>query len=161
MRIRKARLTDAKALAKLVYSLSHYYLQRDTDQLPDWFLKPLTEKSFNARLMSDNYTTLLCEDDGKMVGYVSIRGGNYLHHLFVHEEYQGKGLGRQLWNTIRGLCPSEEYLLRSSMHAVPVFEKFGFEESGDVSEKEGIQFQPMSLSVDIEALDPESVAPEA
>jgi ribosomal protein S18 acetylase RimI-like enzyme len=148
MRIRKARLTDAKALAKLVYSLAHYYLQCDTDQLPDWFLKPLTEKSFNARLMSDNYTTLLCEDEGKIVGYVAIRGGSHLHHLFVDEAYQRKGLGRQLWDTVRGLCPSPEYMLRSSMQAIPVYEKFGFEISGDVSEKEGIQFQPMRMEVE-------------
>lgn len=147
MLIRKARLMDSKALAKLVYSLSHFYLQNDTDQLPDWFIKPLTEKAFNARLLSENYTTLLCELDGKIVGYVSMRAGNHLHHLFVDVDHHGKGIARHLWQAIMELCPSEEYFLRSSIYAVPVYEKFGFEVSGDVSEKEGIQFQPMSMAV--------------
>lgn len=147
MLIRKARLTDAKALAKLVYSLSHFYLQNDTDQLPDWFIKPMTEKAFNARLMSDNYTNLLCEVDSKIVAYISMRGENHLHHLFVDEAHQGKGIARHLWNTVMNLCPSTEYSLRSSTYAVPVYEKFGFEISGDVTEKEGIQFQPMKLMV--------------
>ncbi len=148
MLIRKARLTDAKALAKLVYSLSHFYLQNETDQLPDWFIKPLTEKAFNARLLSDNYTTLLCEKNSEIVGYVSMRGGNHLHHLFVSEEHQGKGIARQLWQAIMDMCPNDEYALRSSLYAVPVYEKFGFKLSGDISEKEGIQFQPMTLTVE-------------
>jgi len=148
MLIRKARLTDAKALAKLVYSLSHFYLQKETDQLPDWFIKPMTEKAFNARLMSDNYTNLLCEVDSKIVAYVSMRAGTHLHHLFVSEEHKGKGIARHLWNTIMTQCPSNEYSLRSSIYAVPMFEKFGFEISGDITEKESIQFQPMSITIE-------------
>lgn len=147
MLIRKARITDAKALAKLVYSLSHFYLKNESDQLPDWFIKPLTEQAFTSRLHSQNYTTLICESDSNIVGYISMKAGNHLHHLFVDEEHQGKGIARYLWQEIMERCPSDEYSLRSSIFAVPVYKKFGFSESGDLSEKEGIQFQPMSLQM--------------
>jgi GNAT superfamily N-acetyltransferase len=150
MLIRKARLTDSKALARLVYSLSHFYLQKESDQLPDWFVKPLTEQAFISRLHSQNYTTLICELDSEIVGYVSMKASSHLHHLFVMEKHHGKGIARKLWESVTDMCPSDTYSLRSSMFAVPVFTKFGFEESGDVSEKEGIQFQPMKY------LDPEA-----
>ena len=76
-----------------------------------------------------------------------MKAGNHLHHLFVDEAHQGKGIARYLWQEIMERCPSDEYSLRSSIFAIPVYKKFGFSESGDLSEKEGIQFQPMSLQM--------------
>ncbi len=72
-----------------------------------------------------------------------MRGGCHLFHLFVAETHQGKGISRALWNyAISGAKP-KEYTLRSSLYAIPVYQRFGFTEYGAVEQKEGIVFQPM------------------
>jgi predicted GNAT family N-acyltransferase len=43
------------------------------------------------------------------------------------------------------MSDSSHFVVRSSIHAVPVYEKFGFVIKGPVSVKDGIAFQPMEL----------------
>ena len=146
MNIRSAVKKDAKEISYLVASLSHFYLKNRGDELPQWFSKTLTQSEFSKRIQGLEYSNFIYEIDGKIIGYLAMKGNNHLFHLFVSEKHQGEGLSRKLWEFAMSECVSDIYTLRSSLYAVPVYKKFGFIESAIAGEKEGIGFHPMELS---------------
>ena len=63
-------------------------------------------------------------EDGKITGFADIDENGYLDHLFVHKDYQGKGIASALCSRI------EESFKRIETHASitarPFFEKRGY-----------------------------------
>lgn len=145
MNIRPALLKDAQPIRNLVLSLARFYLDDEAAELPDWFNDTLNLASFQDRLLSAEFKNYLLEDNAHLVGYVSIRNDDHIYHLFVAEDYQGRGLSRRLWEYAKEQSHAEKFWLRSSLHAVPVYKRFGFTESGEVGIRDGISFQPMRL----------------
>ena len=87
------------------------------------------------------------EKERGIIGYISLKGDSHLYHLFVSAEYQGQGIASKLWRYVLSQNTSQTYSLRSSLFAIPVYQKFGFKISGDVQSKDGIQFQAMELNL--------------
>ncbi|AJQ96163.1 acetyltransferase [Gynuella sunshinyii YC6258] len=148
MNMRKALLEDLEEIRNLVMSLTHFYLDDSSARLPDWFSETLTESAFAQRLTSSEFQNYVVEQDGLIVGYLSIKQGDYLYHLFVAEAFQGNGIARRLWLHARSQTSAKVFRLRSSIYAVPVYKRLGFEESGPLGTIEGISFQPMELRLD-------------
>jgi len=146
MGIREASKDDARNICELVTSLSHYYLDEGQGDLPEWFLSTLRVNEFERRLKSDENHNLVYEVRNRIVGYISMNENGHLYHLFVSEQYQGKGIARELWNEITRKCKSSRYTVRSSLYAVPVYKAFGFNEAGPAGVKDGMHFQPMELA---------------
>jgi len=147
MNIRVANKHDVADICNLVKSLSHFYLESDENELPDWFSETLTEGAFLNRILNDEYHNFIYKIRGDVAGYLSLKGNSHLYHLFVSEVHQGQGISRHLWNHAMNEYTSEVYTLRSSLFAVPIYKKFGFKAVGEVGEKDGIGFQPMELRV--------------
>lgn len=145
MSIRKATIEDAPSLKELVSSLSHYYQDDKNLPLPTWLLDTLAFSAFERRITSDTYKNYVYVKDNEIVGYAALKGESHLYHLFVNENAQGHGIARQLWDTIKKNSLSSEFTVRSSMYAVPVYQKFGFIETEPKSNKDGIWFQPMRM----------------
>lgn len=145
MSIRIAVESDVHQIADLVASLSHFYLDEPGKELPVWFRESITEVAFAARVPSLEYLNFVYEEVGVLLGYISIKGGSHLYHLFVAEVFQGRGISRLLWLQAKERSQSKSFSLRSSLYAVPVYKRFGFVESGSVGTKDGISFQPMEL----------------
>jgi len=143
MKIRSVTYDDVANVRSLVETLSCFYMKNNEGSLPEWFVESLTTNEFTKRLNSENFDNFLCELDSELAGYISIRQGTHLYHLFVAEKYQGRGVARALWQHSQDNCLSAQCTLRSSLSAVPVYKKFGFVESGPVQVKDGIYFQPM------------------
>jgi GNAT superfamily N-acetyltransferase len=140
MSIRKANRSDAKQIRDLVYSLSHFYLSDRRSTLPEWLAMSLELTEFEARLESHEFTNIVCELENGIVGYIAMKDNRYLYHLFVAEDYQGKGIARQLWMEITKICRSPQYTVRSSIYAIPIHQKFGFIASGAIAQKDGVQY---------------------
>lgn len=151
MSIQVAKASDVKHIADLVMSLSHYYLPPQDltpdATLPSWLLNSLTEEQFLQRLNSSDYKNYIYIVDEAIVGYISMKEGHHLYHLFVTESHQGKGIANKLWKHTCEQCPAEKYTLRSSLYAVPVYKKWGFIETDSVKEKDGLKFQSMELVI--------------
>lgn len=145
MSIRVATTNDVRQTRDLVVSLAHYYLDRSAATLPSWFSDTLTLCSFSERLASPEYQNYVYEEAGSIVGYISIKAQSHLYHLFVSEEFQGKGIARRLWTHAREHSHASQFSLRSSLQAVPIYRHFGFTESGPIEVKDGISFQPMEM----------------
>lgn len=148
MPVRVAIPSDASQLRDLAVSLSRYYLDAATEQLPSWLRDTLTLSAFVKRLSSGDYQTYVFEEGGRVYGYISIEGDSYLYHLFVDERHHGRGIARSLWEQVRANSRATHYSLRSSLYAVPVYRRFGFRESGPVGGKQGVEFQPMELELE-------------
>lgn len=145
MNIRSASLRDATQIQTLVESLAPYYLDQGMEALPAWFGDTLSLDAFLHRLSAPTFQSYIYEEDGRIVVYISIKDGNHLYHLFVAEEYQRRGIARCLWEHACERSNTKQYTLRSSLYAVPFYQRLGFRLSGPIATKEGIVFQPMVL----------------
>lgn len=147
MDIRQATPIDARPISSLVKSLAHYYLDDADNDLPEWLANTLTEDAFLQRINSSEYNNFLCEQDGQVIGYGSMKKPNHLYHLFVAEAFQGKGISRKLWEQLIAEESNATYTLRSSIFAIPVYERFGFKAVGERGTKDGVSFQPMAFEI--------------
>jgi len=145
MNIRNAKEDDADQIKELVSSLSHFYLSATEESLPEWLSSSLELKEFKSRLKNNEFTNLVCENNGHIIGYISIKNKNHVYHLFVSQEHQRKGIAKKLWDKAKNICQSPTYTVRSSLYAVPVYENFGFSKSKEIETKDNLQFQTMEL----------------
>ena len=132
MDIRETKKEDATQTNKPVTELSTFYLHAEKDSLPDWLSSSLTIIEFENRINSNEFTNLVFENNGNIIGYISIKNTHHIYHLFVSQEHQRKGIAKKLWNNARMLCPSKTYAVRSSLHAIPVYESFGFSKHSSI-----------------------------
>jgi predicted N-acetyltransferase YhbS len=146
MSIRQATEADVIEVSTLVKSLAHFYLDEPENELPAWLSQTLTEKAFTERLSNGGYTNFVYEQNNKIIGYIALKKPNHLYHLFVLEQFQGKGISRLLWEYVKNSGQHASFTLRSSVYAVPIYKRFGFCESGQIGMKDGVSFQPMELN---------------
>lgn len=143
MAIRRAVKDDMLPIKNLVHDLAGYYLQDKTAPLSPWFAQSIRLSEFETRLLNADFMHFVYTLDDVVVGYIALQGGSHVYHLFVATEAQGKGIARALWERVCAEAPATRYTVRSSLYAVPVYQKFGFRESGPGANKEGIGYQPM------------------
>lgn len=147
MKIREASIEDVSDISRLIRSLSHYFLEVQGTELPQWFLDTITIDAISERIYGSDFLNLVCVAENKIIGYLSIRNHSHIFHLFVAEGQHKKGVARALWDQSRLITNSEKYTIRSSLYAIPVYQSFGFEICGEPLTKEGIAFQPMELYI--------------
>jgi len=74
---------------------------------------------------------------------------SYIFHLFVAPEYQRCGIATRLWEAAKAEAVAagntQGFRVRSSLLAVPLYFRFGFEITGERAEKNGIAYVPMFL----------------
>jgi len=107
----------------------------------------LSVQSEREYLASERYRYLLAYSDSQLAGFIAIRDGSHLFHLFVERSHQRQGIARRLWErAFRELCaPSSDggFTVNSSLSAVPVYEAFGFVPAASIQSMHGISFLPM------------------
>lgn len=115
------------------------------NELPEWFKAALDESAFESRFNDGSYANFVAEIDNTVVGYISLKSGFHLYHLFVSSDFQKQGIAKRLWLHCVDNLHIEYCTVRSSLFAVPVYAQFGFCVSGERASKEGIDFQPMEF----------------
>jgi len=152
--IRQATIDDAVAMAYIMRSLSHFYLDEGVTEIPQWLLDGSSVSQFEQRLVSEEFTSFVYihpgqkPHTGEIAGFISLKHfTNRLHlqSLFVAEAEQGRGVARALWRHVQAQFPAKHYTVRSSLYAVPVYRAFGFVEEGEVQENRGACYQAMAL----------------
>jgi len=149
MTIKSAQQSDIPQIANLVKSLVHNFLDNQEAELPDWLSETLTYDAFLKRVTDPEYLHFIMEEEKSVIGYIAIQQSGYVYHLFIAEEFQGNGIARKLWEHAKQHVSSSVFTLRSSMFAVPIYQKFGFSKSAPIGNKEGISFQPMELKTKV------------
>ena len=122
--MREYREEDQAEILSLFYETVHTVNAKDYNekQLDAWAPQDNDYEHLNAALR--NNLTLLAIEDGKITGFADIDENGYLDHLFVHKDYQRRGIASALCSRM------EEGFKRIETHASitarPFFEKRGY-----------------------------------
>lgn len=122
--MREYREEDQAEILSLFYETVHTVNAKDykEKQLDAWAPQDNDYEHLNAALR--NNLTLLAIEDGKITGFADIDENGYLDHLFVHKDYQRRGIASALCSRM------EEGFKRIETHASitarPFFEKRGY-----------------------------------
>ncbi|MGN0634287.1 MAG: GNAT family N-acetyltransferase [Oscillospiraceae bacterium] len=106
------------------------------------------KQAFRDAIHSEEYLNMLSAygafDGKELIGIIATRNeGAHVALFFVKGVHQGKGIGRNLWNVVLEENASETVTVHSSLYAVPIYEKLGFVQTGDIQEDHGIKYIPM------------------
>lgn len=87
-------------------------------------------------------------ENKEIVGIIATRNeGSHVALFFVKGMYQGKGIGRMLWNAVLEENIINTVTVHSSLFAVPIYEKLGFISTDNIQEDGGIQHTPMEYKM--------------
>ncbi len=88
----------------------------------------------------------------KIVGMIEIRNDNHISLFFVEEEFQGKGIGKAIFRKALKVCLSKkldmsEMSVNSAPSSLPIYQRFGFEQTGPEQVHKGMRYIPMVLKI--------------
>jgi len=147
MKFRPGLPSDADAIAGLIASFQSELTDDPSGAGAEEFLASVSVQAESEYLASERYRFLLAYSDSQFAGFIAIRDGSHLFHLFVERSHQRQGIARRLWEqALDKLCaPSsdESLTVNSSLRAVSVYKAFGFVPAGSIQSRHGISFLPM------------------
>ena len=100
MEIRRYQQSDCKELAELFYNTVHTVNAKDytKEQLNVWATGKVDLEKWNQSLQE--HYSVVAVDDKIIVGFGDIDKTGYLDRLFVHSDYQGKGVATAICNQL-------------------------------------------------------------
>lgn len=104
---------------------------------------PDLEATMNSAL----FDTIVATENDHIVGFAAIREKNYITHVFVSKNAQGKGVGKALVSKLLGFANGKQVTLRASVNARSFYEALGFCATEPEGRFNGIRFIPMSIAV--------------
>ena len=147
MDIRVGSQSDAEEVAGLIARFQSELTDDPSGTGAERFLASVSVQAQREYLASARYRYLLAFSGSELAGFIAIRDGAHLFHLFVDRAHQRQGLARLLWEqALREMCiPNSEgvFTVNSSLSAVPVYCRFGFVPAGSMQRVDGISFLPM------------------
>lgn len=153
MQIRSGSPSDADAIARLIASFQCELTDDPSGAGAEKYLASVSVEAEREYLSSARYRYLLAYAGSELAGFIAIRDGSHLFHLFVERAHQRQGLARHLWEqALRELGAAESqraFTVNSSLLAVPVYRAFGFVPSGLTKSVHGISFLPCSAPVHV------------
>jgi GNAT superfamily N-acetyltransferase len=149
MNLRHATVADADAIAGLIAGFHREITGHPDGVGAEPYVAAVSVEAVRGYLASARYAYTVAERDGEVRGFIALRDGGHVFHLFVARDAQGQGLARRLWQHARAQAlpagAPAAFTVNASLNAVPVYRAFGFEATGDVTSVHGISFLPMRL----------------
>src|SRR5947207_12246296 len=147
MEFRAGSSPDAGEIAGLIASFQTELTDDASGADAEEYLASVSVRAEREYLASARYRYLLAYSGSELVGFIAIRDGSHLFHLFVERAHQRQGIARRLWErALRELCaPSSDggFTANSSLSAVPVYEAFGFVPAGSIQSMHCISILPI------------------
>lgn len=126
MTIRSYVSTDCDNLFRLFYETVHSINAKDYNkqQLDAWTTGIVNLGEWNRSFLK-HFTVVAVEND-IIVGFGDIDNTGYLDRLYVHKDYQGKGIATAICNELEEQFEVAQITTNSSITAKPFFEKRGY-----------------------------------
>jgi GNAT superfamily N-acetyltransferase len=125
---------DIDEYSALIYEVMNEFNKEEIDDFQIWFasVEGITERrSWNN--WGNKYATLqfTAKINGKIIGALEIENTNHIQSFFVRKEFQGMGIGRELFNFsikyfINNGIKQNGYWVFSSDFAINFYRKLGF-----------------------------------
>lgn len=125
MIIREYQSTDCKELAELFYNTVHTVNAKDytKEQLDVWATGQVDLTKWNQSFQE--HFSIVAVDVDIIVGFGDVDKAGYLDRLFVHSDYQGKGIATAICNQLESAVQGN-IVTHVSITARPFFEKRGY-----------------------------------
>jgi len=125
MVIREYQPLDCEVLAELFYNTVHTVNVKDytKEQLDVWATGNVDLEKWNQSF--EEHYSLVAIDDEEIVGFGDINKAGYLDRLYVHSEYQRKGIATAICNQLEHAVQGN-IVTHASITARPFFEKRGY-----------------------------------
>lgn len=125
MMIRKYQSTDCKELTELFYNTVHTVNSKDytKEQLDVWASGVVDLEKWDKSLRE--HFCIVAVIDNLIVGFGDIDETGYLDRLYVHSDFQRKGIATELCNHLEKVVDGN-ILTYASITAKPFFEKRGY-----------------------------------
>ena len=100
-----------------------------------------------AKCINDGFDYEVATANGEIIGVVATRDNSHLYHLFVREQWHGRGLASALWHRAKSRCIMRghrgPFSVNASTNAVGLYERLGFVPSASQRGVGGVTFYPM------------------
>ena len=125
MEIRKYRPSDCRELTELSYHTVHTVNAKDytEEQLNAWADGKADLEKWNQSLQK--HFSIVAAENGTITGFGDIDDTGYLDRLFVHADYQGKGIATAICSQLERAVPGK-ITVHASVTAKGFFEKRGY-----------------------------------
>ena len=126
MIIRQYEPTDCEFLAKLFYHTVHSVNAKDysKEQLNVWATENIDLDKWN-KSFAEHFTVIAVEND-IVVGFGDIDATGYLDRLYVHKDYQRRGIATKICEKLESAIKVDKIVTHSSITAKPFFEQRDF-----------------------------------
>jgi len=145
-------MDDAEEIRNVVLCAGEIGRSEDFDD-QGWskFISHMEPDLIRSRLQSNELLTFCYDCKGVIKGIITIKNYETVNQLFVLPEFHRQGVARKLWEFARDICIANgnigRFQVRSSSLAVPVYESFGFVQTGSRDTQDGVSFTPMMLNL--------------
>lgn len=125
MFVRGYQMSDCKEITELFYNTVHTINAKDytKEQLDVWATGQADLEKWNQSLQE--HYSIVAIDNKIIVGFGDIDKDGYLDRLFVHSNYQGKGVATAICNQLEQAVDGK-ITTYASITAKPFFEKRGY-----------------------------------
>lgn len=126
MKIRKYQPSDCKSLADLFYHTVHTVNAKDytKEQLQVWATGQVDLENWDQSLQ-EHFSVVAVENEN-ILGFGDIDKTGYLDRLYVHKDYQGKGIATAICNQLEQAVQGS-IITHASIIARTFFEKRGYQ----------------------------------
>ena len=144
LNIRKAGEADIPSVINLFRDTILCVNARDytPEQTLTWAAAGSNPEKWQQRIQVQYF--LVAELEAELAGFASVSPSCYLDMLYVHKNFQRKGIASALWCNLKEFCKQQkisELYSDVSFTARPFFEKQGFEVEGAQKQSlDGVEF---------------------
>lgn len=126
MVIREYKSSYCKEVSELFYNTVHVINAKDytREQLDVWATNEIDLEKFNKSLIE--HYSLVAFENKIIIGFGDIDETGYLDRLFVHKDYQNRGVATAIFNRLEEKILKGKIITHSSITAKPFFEKRGY-----------------------------------
>lgn len=126
MTLRDYSKPDCAILAQLFYDTVHTVNAKDytREQLDAWATGEVNLEAWNESFQAHH--TVVAEVDGQIVGFGDMDETGYLDRLYVHKDYQRRGVATAICDALEQNTKAAEFTTHASITARPFFEKRGY-----------------------------------
>ena len=127
MTIREYRPSDLREILELFYDTVHTVNAGDytPEQLNAW-ADGAPDMAEWGRSLSE-HAALVAVEDGKITGFGDIDASGCLDRLYVHRDFQRRGVAPALCDALEGAVAAERIATNASITAKPFFERRGYQ----------------------------------
>lgn len=129
MDIREYKSTNCAEMAELFYNTVHEINAKDytKQQVDAWATGNIDRIAWDKSFLEHN--TFVAEENDILVGFGDINDSGYVDRLYVHKDYQGKGIATAILTELERHAAknnSSTFTVHASITAKPFFENQGY-----------------------------------